>query len=489
MKNMNISEFMQKDYKQYWKHENMAKNAIVPCEGLKVVERKILFAAKMLNLSTDKSTLTRKLASDTGLYHISGETSVQDTVKGMASIYKRAPEVCLLKGDGSFPTSNSNNGSAARYTSVWATPLSRQIFEDIDYCPWIVDDTGIEQVEYICMPMPIVLIRGYKGIGVGRGCYYTERNYDEVYNWSEKILDMAFPGGGSGWAKRFYDAIKDKGLTSIEDIRNFTDSSLVHDQVQQLDGIRALELPAPYNHMGARVEYNKEKHSVMFYPRIEKVTENRKTHYYITALPLESSDKIVLYNVNKKFGKDVFAKCIDCSEEGSPLKLEIPKSIAEDESLWFGLKMKRGFTESYNIWDDKLDTMRVIANLSDILLEWYRKREEVVARRLYRSMSTQQLRIRNNQLIKKYYDLREDGKIKTEDDARKFFSDDEVRYLIGLPEKTYLKENVDKLQDANKKLEKSIQETKENMMNIKKFILDEWLRVGKENRDYILDND
>lgn len=486
MKKTKISEFLKNDYRRYWKHENQNKNAFDPREGLKVVERKILFAARNLNLQLYGPVLTRKLAGDTGEFHISGEASVQDTIKGMASTYKRQPETCLLKGIGAFPTSPSNTGAAARYTSVVATPLSRKIFEDIDFCPWVVDDSGVKQVEFVSPAIPIVLVRGTKGIGVGKGCYVTERKHDEIYDWSRQIIDLAFPDkGGSGWTKRFIKEATAAGISTTEEIREFISDKVFHDKMNSEDEIKGIKVPGPYNHMGALVEYNEEKHSIMFRPRIEKETKDRKTRYFITALPIETSDRIVVANIRKKFGDKIADQCVDHSGDENPIKLEIPKKIAEDESLWFGLRMKRGYTEAYCIWDNELDTTRIIAHLYPILIEWYKTREEIVSRRLFKSIASLLKKIEDNNLIKKYYDLREESKIKTEKDASKFFNEDEVRYLINLPEKTYLKENVDRLQESNKKLEDSIKETKKNLENIKDFIFAEWKEVAEANKKFI----
>lgn len=486
MKSVKITDFIQNDYKNYWEHENRMKNAIDPREGLKVVERKILFAAKMMNLQTGTPVLTRKLGSDTGLYHISGEQSVFDTIKGMASTYKRQPETCLLKGIGAFPTSASNTGAAARYTSVVSTPLSRQIFEDIDFTPWIVDDSGVEQVQYISPAFPLALIRGYKGIGVGKACYITERKYDDIYKWSKEIIDIAYPNTcGTGWSKRFYDEISKTGISKVKDIREYKSENLFHDEIQNEKKIQGIKMPSPFNYMGARVEYNDEKHSVMFYPKIDKVIENRKVSYYITALPLESSDRVVVANIRAKLGDKIGDLCFDRSGDGESLKLEIPKKIAEDESLWFGLRMKRGFTESYLIWDEELNTTHCIKYLYPILLSWYKTREEVVTRRLYSKVAKSVEAIRINNLVKKYYDLKESKKIKEKNDVPKFFTEEETNFLINLPEKTYLKDNIDKLDEENKKLEGKIEETKNNIENIKEFIFDEWLRIGEVNRKFI----
>lgn len=490
MKSITITNFIKDHtgYKSYWKHENQNKNAIFPEEGLKVVARKILFACKELNLNDSESKLTRKIASDTGLYHVSGEGSVQDTVKGMASVYKRQPEACLLLGDGAFPTSASNHGAAARYTSVFATPLSMQVFKDIDFCPWVVDDSGVEQVDVITMPYPYALINGYKGIGVGRSCYICERPHDEVYKWSKKIVDIAFPDKeGSHWTERFLESIDKNGsrITQVKDIREYNDNSIFHDEVKDMTKILKVKAPLPFNYTGAICEYNEAKHQVMMSPRIETEVKNRATHYYITALPIESSDKIVLKNIMTKYPSAVADKCVDYSGDGCPVKLEIPKAIATDESLWFGLRMKRGFTEAYCIWDREADTVHIIANLHPIVLDWYQKREEVVTRRLYHSIAGYNLKIHNNSLIKKYYEYDQAGKIHTEADVVKLFNEADARYLINLPEKTFIKENVDKIDALNKALEEKIKETRNNLANIKEFIFNEWKTIAEANRKFI----
>lgn len=486
MKKTTITDFVQTEYKSFWKHTNTSKNAINPKEGLKEVERKIMFAAKELNLQLYSPVLTRKLASDTGLYHISGEASVQDTVKSMASVYRRQLETTMLKGVGAFPTSASNEGSAARYTQIQATPLGRKIFEDIDFCPWIVDDTGIEQVEYIVPPLPMVLIRGTKGIGVGKSCYIAERPYEEVYKWARKVIDAAYPDkSGSNWSERFLKAAESKNLKKTEEIREFYDDSLVHDDISNEAKIKKITPPDPYDHNGCPTTYDPKTKVVTFFPKIEKEVINKKTHYYITALPIETSDKIVQANIKKKYGDKVADLCEDHSGDGYPVKFEIPAKVAKDEENFYAIKAKKAFTEAYCIWDKDLDTVRIIKYLYPILLEWYRAREEVVTRRLYKSCSSTKYKIYCNNLIKQYYEAREAGKIKKEEDAIKLFGEEDGRYLLNLPDKTYIRENIDKLQENNKKLEDKIKEYIDSIHNIKDFIMDEWDTVAKENRKYL----
>lgn len=489
MKKKTITDFVKTEWRGFFDHVSQNKNAFLPYEGLLEVERKILYAAKMLHLNMEREELTRKLASDTGLYHISGEASVQDTIKSMASSYKRQHEVMLLRGVGAFPTSLSNTGAAARYTHILATPLSMKIFKDIDFCPYFLDDSGIEQPKYLVPPMPLGCIRTMKNIGIGKSCFIMERPHDEVYKWSKKVIDKAFPGVSTGYAKKFYEEIKDSGLTTAEDIRNFK-TTACHAEIDNktLTSIHKISAPDPFLHTGAEITYDPNTKVVWMTAKIEVVKEGGKTRYFITDLPLEVSDKMVMKKIQGKYGKSIMDKVIDRSGDGRPIYLEIPKSIYNDKASWSVIGLKKAITEQYVMWNEDLNAPAIYNNLHTIVLEWYKKREEVVVKRLYHNVASAIKKISQNELIKKYYadTVLSGGKIlKTEQEVISKYGETDGRFLYGLPQKTYLPENVAKLDAVNAELRKKISKIEEDIYNIKEFIFNEWKEVAEANVEFL----
>lgn len=491
MKKKTITEFVNTEWRGFFDHVSQNKNAFLPQEGLLAVERKVLYAAKVDHLSLTEPVLTRNLGGKVGVYHISGEQTVYETIKAMASSYKRQHEVCMLKGVGAFPTSLSNQGAAARYTHILGTPLSTKIGEDADFCPYIIDDSGVEQPEYLVPPMPLGVIRTMKNIGIGKSCFIMERPHDEVFKWSRKIIDKAFPGNSSGFAEEFYKEIKETGITSIEEIRNFK-SNAKHDEINKelMSQVYRFKDPDPFMHTGCNVFYDRAKKIVWMEAKIEQV-KNGKTHYFITDLPLEVSDRYVMLKIQKKYGNAIMEKVLDKSGDGHPIYLEIPKSIYEDKDNYMALGLKKGITEQYVMWDEELQAPRIYNHLHKIVLEWYKKREEVVTKRLYHDAAIALKKIHQNELIKKYYNdtvVSGGKKIKTEEEVIAKYGDEDGRFLYNLPQKTYLPKNIENIDSKNEDLSKKITSIEENIYNIKEFIFNEWREVADANKEFFKDS-
>lgn len=485
MKRKSITQFVETEWRGFFDHISQNKNAILPYEGLLEVERKILYAAKMMNLSMTSEELTRKLAADTGLYHISGEASVQDTVKSMASSYKRQHEIMLLKGAGAFPTSLSNTGAAARYTHILATPLSRKIFEDTEFCPYYLDDSGIEQPEYLIPPMPLGVIRTMKNIGVGKACFIMERPHDEVYKWAKDIIDKAYSGKTSGYAPTFYKEIKNSNIVESDGIRNF-ETSATHNEIDKkvLDAIYKMTPPDPFFHTGCNVTYDPVQKAVWMEAKVEVVKDGSKTRYFITDLPLNVSDKVVMKKIADKYGNSIMEKVIDRSGDGHPIYLEIPRSIYNDKEAWSALGLKQAIREQYVFWNEELKAPAIYNSLHTIVLEWYKKREEVVVKRLYHDAALAIRKIHQNELIKKYYNdtvVAGGKKLKTEEEVIAKYGEEDGRFLYNLPQKTYLPKNVESLEAKNSDLKKKISEIEKNIENIKEYIFNEWKSVADAN--------
>ena len=489
MKSKTVTEFVNTEWREFFDHVSQNKNAFLSYEGLLEVERKVLYAAKLLHLNTVDDALTRKLAADVGLYHISGEASVQDTIKAMGSSYRRQHEVMLLKGIGAFPTSLSNTGAAARYTHIMATPLSMKIFKDTDFCPFFLDDSGVEQPKYLVLPMPLGVIRTMKNIGIGKSCIINERPHDQIFEWARQVVDKAFPGKSSGFSEKFFEEIKKTGLTKTEDIRDF-ESVAGHNEISKdvLNEIYKITPPEPFSHTGCNVTYDAEKKVVWMEAKIEEIKEGRTTKYYVTDLPYEVSDKVVMAKIKAKFGDKIMEKVLDKSGDGHPIYLEIPKSIYEDKSCWMAIGLKKAMTEQYLMWDEDLKAPRLYNNLHIIVLEWFKKREEVVARRLYYDSAVALKKLHQNHLIKKYFDDMNNNNngnmFKDEDDVIKRYGEEDGKFLYNQPQRVYLPKNVERLEEENKKLSNNIKAVENNIKNIKEFIFKEWREVADANKKF-----
>src|SRR3569832_980291 len=101
-------------------------------DGLKPVQRRILYAMRQLNLSPDSSyRKCAKICGDTsGDYHPHGEAVIYPTLVRMAQPFSlRYP---LVDGQGNFGSIDGDSPAAMRYTEARLTPLAMEMMEDLD---------------------------------------------------------------------------------------------------------------------------------------------------------------------------------------------------------------------------------------------------------------------------------------------------------------------------------------------------------------------
>lgn len=154
-------------------------------DGLKPVQRRILYAMRQLNLTAGGSyTKCAKVCGYTsGDYHPHGEAIIYPTLVRMAQPFNmRYP---LVEGQGNFGSVDGDSPAAMRYTECRLTPLSMEMLEDLDkesieWVPNYLQSTN----EPTVLPgkFPNLLCNGGSGIAVGMATNLPPHNLTEVCN-------------------------------------------------------------------------------------------------------------------------------------------------------------------------------------------------------------------------------------------------------------------------------------------------------------------
>ncbi len=160
-------------------------------DGLKPVQRRILFAMDQLGISADAKP--RKCAfvcgNVTGNYHPHGESSVYDALVRMAQPW--ALRETLVDGIGNFGSIDGDNAAAMRYTECRMSPIAAEVLRDL--APRIVayrpNYDGTKQ-EPVVLPsrIPNLLVNGATGIAVGMATNIPTHNLEEVCRALLKLL-------------------------------------------------------------------------------------------------------------------------------------------------------------------------------------------------------------------------------------------------------------------------------------------------------------
>jgi len=154
-------------------------------DGLKPVQRRILYAMRNLNLAPDSNyRKCAKICGDTsGDYHPHGEAVIYPTLVRMAQPFSlRYP---LVDGQGNFGSIDGDSPAAMRYTEARLTPLAMEMMEDLDResVNW-VDNYSQEKKEPTVFPgkFPNLVCNGSQGIAVGMATNLPPHNLTEVCN-------------------------------------------------------------------------------------------------------------------------------------------------------------------------------------------------------------------------------------------------------------------------------------------------------------------
>ena len=161
-------------------------------DGLKPVQRRILFSMIELNNGPDKPhRKCARIVGDTmGKYHPHGDSSIYGALVNMAQDWStRYP---LVDGHGNFGSVDGDGAAAMRYTEARLSKISMEMLADInkntvDFAPNF-DET---EKEPLVLPSryPNLLVNGTSGIAVGMATNIPPHNLRETISAVVKIID------------------------------------------------------------------------------------------------------------------------------------------------------------------------------------------------------------------------------------------------------------------------------------------------------------
>ncbi len=161
-------------------------------DGLKPVQRRILFAMIELNNGPDKPhRKCARIVGDTmGKYHPHGDSSIYGAVVNLAQDWStRYP---LVDGHGNFGSVDGDGAAAMRYTEARLSKISMEMLADInkntvDFIP-NCDETEKEPT-VLPARIPNLLVNGTTGIAVGMATNIPPHNLGEVIDAVSTIIN------------------------------------------------------------------------------------------------------------------------------------------------------------------------------------------------------------------------------------------------------------------------------------------------------------
>lgn len=161
-------------------------------DGLKPVQRRVLYSMIELNNGPDKPhRKSARIVGDTmGKYHPHGDSSIYGALVNMAQEWSfRYP---LVDGHGNFGSVDGDGAAAMRYTEARLSKISMELLADInkdtvDFVPNF-DETEKEP-SVLPSRYPNLLVNGTTGIAVGMATNIPPHNLREVISAVVKIID------------------------------------------------------------------------------------------------------------------------------------------------------------------------------------------------------------------------------------------------------------------------------------------------------------
>ena len=210
-----LHQEMQRSYLEYAMSVIVGRALPDVRDGLKPVQRRILFAMHELGLTPDRPyrKCARVVGDVLGKYHPHGDQAVYDALVRLVQTFSsRHP---LLDGHGNFGSVDDDPAAAMRYTETRLAPIAHgamldEIGDDtVDFAPNF--DGSQQEPTVLPAQLPFLLLNGCTGIAVGMATNIPPHNLGEVVDAliamirkpelsDEKLLELVpgpdFPTGG-----------------------------------------------------------------------------------------------------------------------------------------------------------------------------------------------------------------------------------------------------------------------------------------------------
>lgn len=191
IQDIDINEEMEHSFLEYAYSVIHARALPDAKDGLKPVQRRILFQMKQMGLTPDKGHVkSQRVVGDVmGKLHPHGDSAIYDALVRLAQPFTM--RVPLIDGHGNFG-SLDDGPAAARYTEARLAPAALALVDDLDED--VVDfvpnyDNQLNQPAVLPAAFPNLLVNGANGIAVGMATNIPPHNVGETINAAIYLLD------------------------------------------------------------------------------------------------------------------------------------------------------------------------------------------------------------------------------------------------------------------------------------------------------------
>jgi topoisomerase-4 subunit A len=364
-----LATFTEKAYLDYSMYVVLDRALPNIADGLKPVQRRIIYAMSELGLSAAAKykKSARTVGDVLGKFHPHGDSACYEAMVLMAQPFSyRYP---LVDGQGNWGSPDDPKSFAAmRYTESRLTPFAQVLLSELEQgtVAWVPNFDGtLEEPKIMPARLPHVLLNGTTGIAVGMATDIPPHNVREVAAACIRLLEKP-------------DSTTGELMKHIQGPDYPTEAEIVTSKA---------EIRAMYNtglgSIRARAKWQRENGEIV-----------------ITALPHQVSPAKVLMQIDQQRQQKKLPMVEDLRDESdheNPIRLVIvPRSGRIDpveimDHLFATTDLERSYRVNLNMIG--LDGRPRVYNLKDLLSEWLKFRIETVRRRLQHRFDKVQARL------------------------------------------------------------------------------------------------
>src|SRR5471032_205970 len=364
-----LADFTEQAYLNYSMYVIMDRALPHIGDGLKPVQRRIVYAMSELGLDADSKHKkpARTVGDVLGKFHPHGDSACYEAMVLMAQPFSyRYP---LVDGQGNFGSQDDPKSFAAmRYTESKLTPVAELLLEELGHgtVEWTPNFDGtLQEPSWLPARVPHVLLNGSTGIAVGMATDIPPHNLREVVSACIHLLH--------------------EPEVSV---------AALSEHVKAPDYPTAAEIITPRNDLIAM--YATGNGSI----RCRAVYTKEQGNIIINALPYQvSPSKIIEQIANQMRAKKLpmLEDLRDESDHQNAVRLVlIPRSNRIDldemmQHLFATMDMERSYRINLNMIG--LDGRPQVKNLKQILSEWLRFRQDTVTKRLQHRLARVERRL------------------------------------------------------------------------------------------------
>ncbi|AOD14449.1 DNA topoisomerase IV subunit A [Xanthomonas fragariae] len=353
-----LREYAERAYLDYSMYVVLDRALPFLGDGLKPVQRRIIFAMSELglNAAAKPKKSARTVGDVIGKYHPHGDSACYEALVLMAQPFSyRYP---LIEGQGNFgSTDDPKSFAAMRYTESKLTPIAEVLLGEIsqgttDWAPNF--DGTLEEPTWLPARLPHLLLNGTTGIAVGMATDVPPHNLNEIVSALLRLLD--YPEATV--AELCEHVLGPDYPTTAEIITPVADLRAIYE--------------TGHGSVRARATYKKEHANIV-----------------IDALPYQVSPSKVIEQIAQQMRAKKLPWLEDIRDESdhtSPVRVVlVPRSNRVDAEQLMGhlfvtTDLERSYRVNLNVIG--LDGRPQVKNLRQLLSEWLTFRSETVTRRL-----------------------------------------------------------------------------------------------------------